>query len=410
MTHKVLILFSLIIAFNVVMSSPKRGCSDNLNKLAIANNYLGLNLYHLLVKGSSGNVFFSPLSISTAFGILYAGAKGNTAKQLRCALGYNAAKLKSSEVPLAFNRFLNIVIPQNQSPNPEYILYLANELLLAENFNVNPDYKNQVQNLFRAYIEEVDFENNSAQIVEQINNFVEKETHEKIKQLISELSKSTLFFIVNAIYFKGSWKTQFETENTKSENFYNDGSNSKAKKVPLMHLTSKFPYASDGDLQAVELPYKGYKGDNVSMIVILPKERGGLDRLEKSITPEKIQEIQKQMYATEVTVTLPKFSIEYQRTLNSDFKALGATAMFNSGSADFSGITPQKGVYVSEVVHKAVVVVNEEGSEAAAVTGVGATATAVIEPQEFTADHPFIFAIMENQYKFILFMGRVNEL
>nr|XP_042894558.1 intracellular coagulation inhibitor 1-like [Parasteatoda tepidariorum] len=178
-----------------------------------------------------------------------------------------------------------------------------------------------------------------------------------------------------------------------------------------MHLTSEFPYVAYDDLQVLELPYKG---DNISMIVLLPQDNGGLTDLEHTITSKEILAIRNEMSKSKVKVTFPKFKVEYKRTMNKDFSALGATDMFNPDLADFTAITPNDGICVSDIIHKAVVEVNEEGSEAAAATSIGVRATAAIsDPQPtplFIADHPFMFAIMDNRNNMMLFLGRVNEL
>ncbi|GBO25243.1 Serpin B4 [Araneus ventricosus] len=172
--------------------------------------------------------------------------------------------------------------------------------------------------------------------------------------------------------------------------------------VPMMHIREHFPFALFPDFKALELPYKG---GNVSMLILLPHKRDGLQALEESLTPEKLAEVQERIKPFEIPISLPKFKLEFERELSGPLQALGANQIFSAG-ADFSGMTPGRGVSVSQVLHKAVIEVNEEGSEAAAVTGVVAYGGL-----SFRADHPFLFTIVEkgSRSNMVLFMGRVNN-
>ncbi|GBM18217.1 Serpin B4 [Araneus ventricosus] len=281
-----------------VISDREDAARENLRKLALDNNEMAFNLHRRLVSGSSENVFFSPLSISTAFGMLFYGARGETAEELRETLGYERADLPNYLVHDTFNRYLR----------------------------------------------------------------------------------------------EGTWKTKFEPEKTRYEFFYNNGLESEGRRVPLMHLTSRFAYASVDNFQALELPYKG---ENVSMLILLPNERDGLQDLEESLTPERLDEVQRRLYRTKVDVSLPKFKLQFEKELSPDVQALGANQIFRNG-ADFSGMTSSRNAAVSQVVHKAVIEVNEDGSEAAAVTGISVVfISEILETPHFRADHPFLFAIVE---------------
>ncbi|GBN71045.1 Leukocyte elastase inhibitor B [Araneus ventricosus] len=175
-------------------------------------------------------------------------------------------------------------------------------------------------------------------------------------------------------------------------------------------MAEKLPFARFENFQALELPYKG---ENVSMLVLLPNQRDGLRSLVRNLTPEKLGEVQRQLYRREVDVSLPKFKLEFEEELSEEVRALGANEIFRAGSADFSGMTPSRDAFVSQVLQKAVIEVNEEGSEAAAVTGITSNRMGLIEERpEFTADHPFLFAIVErgSRSNMILFLGRVKNL
>lgn len=176
----------------------------------------------------------------------------------------------------------------------------------------------------------------------------------------------------------------------------------------MMRLLEDFNYTSTPDAQVLELPYKG---ENVSMVILLPNERDGLEDIEKRLTLENLKTIGREMNKTKVVLMLPKFKIEYSKEMSGDFQSLGASSIFSPG-ADFSGMTPSKNVFVSQILHKAVIDVNEEGSEAAAVTGIVSNRMKPLEDSttEFIIDHPFLFVIVDKRNDMILFMGRVDSL
>ncbi|GBN03816.1 Serpin B8 [Araneus ventricosus] len=392
-----------------VISAEQEEARENLRKLSLANNELAFNLHRRLASRSSDNVFFSPLSVSTAFGMLFYGTRGNTAQELREALGYEKADLPNNLVHDTFNRFLREVL-RSEDSSAGYVLNAANAVLVDKHLELLEEYRNDVQELYRAVVRDVDFSREAPRIVEEINDWVREKTNGKIENLLDELSPSTILVLLNAVYFKGTWKIEFDREETRDQIFYNHGLESEGRRVPLMHMTEKLPFARFENFQALELPYKG---ENVSMLVLLPNQRDGLRSLEQNLTPEKLGEVQRQLYRREVDVSLPKFKLEFEEELSEEVRDLGANEIFRAGSADFSGMTPSRDVFVSQVLHKAIIEVNEEGSEAAAVTGIISNRMGLIEERpEFTADHPFLFAIVEkgSRSNMILFLGRVNNL
>ncbi|GBO29683.1 Serpin B4 [Araneus ventricosus] len=390
-----------------VTSSREDVYRENIRKLTFANNELAFNLHRRLVSRSSENVFFSPLSISTIFGMLFYGTRGNTAEELRQVLGYERADLPSDLVHNTFNRYLRDVLQRGDSSDG-YVLNVANAVVVDKRVELLEEYRRNVQELYRAAVRDVDFLREAPKIVEEINGYVRKNTNGKINKLFDKLNPATILVLLNAVYFKGTWKTPFEPERTRDGIFYNNGLDSEGKRVPLMHLRSRLPYASVDNFQALELPYKG---ENVSMLILLPNQRDGLQDLEESLTPERLDEVQRRLYRTKVDVSLPKFKLQFEKELSPEVQALGANQIFRNG-ADFSGMTSSRIAAVSQVVHKAVIEVNEEGSEAAAVTGIAIVAISYQETPQFRADHPFLFAILEkgSNSNMILFLGRVNNL
>ncbi|XP_015915457.4 intracellular coagulation inhibitor 2 [Parasteatoda tepidariorum] len=345
-----------------------------------------------------------------AFGMLFHGARNNTMEVLRNALGYEAAGLNSDEVSDLFYHLLEEELPPADTKNPAYLLEIANQILIKDGLHLNEAFKEELNNLFHAPIEEVNFGKDSSEIIKSVNQWVDEKTHGKITNLLQQLDPGTALLLLNAVYFKGNWEKQFNPKVTNDQSFFNDGVEANAKPVPFMHMTDVFKYASTGDAQVIELPYEG---NNISMMVLLPKKLDGLLAVEENLTYEKIASVRKQLSKIKVVLSLPKFKVDYSRDMTGDFKAVGAGEAFDPSKANFTGIA-DAGLYVSQVIHKAAVEVNEEGSEAAA-------ATAVIMPMMarpmplppvmvFNANHPFLFAIMDNRNEMIMFAGRVNEL
>ncbi len=253
----------------------------------------------------------------------------------------------------------------------------------------------------------LDFEQPAA-ASQEINRWVEKQTADKIKDLIkpSDLDRDTRLVLTNAIYFKGDWTKPFHDRNTREEDF--TVSAQKKVKVPLMQQTAAFGYQEEETLQVLEMPYAGRE---LAMVVLLPKNADGLAELEKAISTEKLAGLLARLATGDVITFLPKFKLETSFELKPTLQALGMKLPFSG--ADFSGINSQEELEISTVIHKAYVDVNEQGTEAAAATGVVVTrAMAVRRPEPipvFRADHPFLFLIRDTRSGAILFLGRVED-
>ncbi|KAF8773434.1 putative serpin-like protein [Argiope bruennichi] len=389
-----------------VISSRNYVSRENFRKLALANNELAFNLHRKLAFGTSGNVFFSPFSVATVFGMLYYGARGETAEELREALGYERADLPDELIHSTFNHFLRSIL-HNRYLSEKFVFNTANAVLVDERFEIFEEYRRNIRELYGAVVRDVKFSREAPRIVEEINDYVREKTNGKIDKVFDELSPSNVFVLLNAVYFKAAFNTLFKQERTRYEVFYNYGLESEARRVPMMHVTSYLPYASLDEFQVLELPYSR---ENVSLLILLPNERDGIHDLEENFTPERLANVQRRLYRTTVDVSLPKFKLQFEKELSPELEALGAYRIFRTG-ADFSGITRSRNISVSEVFHKAVIEVNEEGSEADAVAEVIAEKTSlIIEKSRFRADHPFLFAIVEKSSNSILFLGRVNSL
>ena len=243
-----------------------------------------------------------------------------------------------------------------------------------------------------------------------INQWVEQQTAGKIKDLLQSgvLTPATRLVLTNAIYFKGNWQTQFDKAQTRDEDFHLSAA--QTVKAPLMNLQGRFNYFNGGTFQALEIPYES--GD-LSMIVFLPNDAGGLPALEQSLTAASAQQWLGQLRpGSKIILALPKFKMTGQFGLNGALTALGMRQAFEQGVADFSGMTGKRDLWISAAIHKVFVDVNEEGTEAAAATAIVMRSLAVTREQPpivFRADHPFIFLIRDNRSGGILFMGRVTD-
>jgi serpin B len=366
------------------------------------DNAFAVALYGRLRAGN-GNLFFSPESISTALAMAYAGARGETAAQMAKTLHFTLPPEKLHPVMGALLRELN-------TPQENYQLSVANALWAQRGSTFLGDFLKLLKTDYGAGINEVDFAGSTETARSTINQWVEQKTQDKIKDLLQpgSLRPDTRLVLTNAIYFKGNWLAQFDKAQTKDEDFHL--SPAQTKKAPLMHREGSFRYFHGGGFQILEIPYKG---NDLSMLILLPDEIGGLAALEQSMSvPNMKHWLQQLASVPKVIVTVPKFKLTQQFELGSTLGAMGMPAAF-SGNADFSGMTGKRDFSISEVIHKAYVDVNEEGTEAAAATGVTMRALAIrvpeVHPPVFRADHPFVFLIRDNRSESILFLGRVTD-
>jgi serpin B len=366
------------------------------------NNAFALNLYAELSK-EEGNLFFSPSSISTALAMTYAGARGNTATQMANTLHFT---LSQERLHPAFSELMKDLEADPQ--RSDYQLSIANALWGQTGYKFYDEFMNITKSYYDAGFKEVDFKNKTEETRQIINSWTEDKTNNKIKDLIKPgiLNNFTRLVLTNAIYFKGKWQFQFDAKNTQNSTF--TLLNGEEIQVPMMKQTKEFNYIENGMLQIIEMPYVG---DKLSMVILLPKKIDGLKQIEGSLTQGNLNNWLSNLRNREVIVSLPKFKMTSEFELNEVLKSLGMVDAFTM-QADFSGMTPDPiGLYISNVLHKAFVDVNEEGTEAAAATAVVMKLRGIMpEPKPvFRADHPFIFIIRDMQSGSILFMGRVTD-
>jgi serpin B len=366
------------------------------------NTQFALELYGKL-RDREGNLFFSPFSISTALAMTYGGARGETAAEMAKTLHFGPDQHRLHAGFAALRADLN----RGNLKKRGYEVSTANALWVQKNFGLLPDFINLTRDSYHAGLNEVDFQGATEQARETINAWVEDKTQHKIKDLLQPgiISADTRLVLTNAIYFKGFWASQFKKKATREEVFKTAAGSS--VKTPLMHQKARFNYMKGDDFQALELPYQA---KDVSMVVFLPDKVDGLAAFEKRLMEPQLKQWLGQLRSQEVQVALPRFKLTAEFNLNKTLEALGMRQAFAAGRADFSGISGSgRNLFIQAVVHKAFVDVNEEGTEAAAATGVAIALTALPQSTVFRADHPFVFLIRDNRSGSILFMGRMSR-
>ena len=354
--------------------------------------------YSEIAKDSpESNLFLSPFSISTAFSMAYEGAAGNTASEMQQVFGFISDDQKRRES-------ISDTLARLDSKNDLYKLQIANALWVKDGYQIKQDYLDTAIKYYDSTVDNVDFVTNDG--VNKINRWTSEKTQGKIKDVLAPDSTDELtrMVITNAIYFKGKWGNQFNPGNTSDKLFWLD--KDKSVTVPMMKSPADmFNYYETKDLQAIKMYYVG--GD-ISMIVLLPKDKNGLGSLEDSLNMQKLDFIRDMMTMQPLTIQMPKFEFETEYKLVDSLENLGIHDAFDENNADFQGMTDEQ-VYLDQAIHKAFVNVNEEGTEAAAITALVVRAqSGPPEPRhEFVAYHPFVFIIQENNTGEILFIGRL---
>lgn len=371
---------------------------------AVDLNAFAYDLYGRLQgmkKFDGQNIFLSPYSVSTALAMAAAGARGETAGQMADVLHLGADRQRAHE---AYRRTIEQINAAGEQG--DYQLSVANALWMQQGYEFHKQYLTLVERYYHAALRHVDYREATEQARQTINQWVEKQTRDKIKDLLpaGSLGPQVRLVLTNAIYFKGMWSLPFEPEKTE-EQVFTKLSGEKVP-VPMMRQQETFRYAETDSVQILELPYAGA---SLVMDIILPKEKTDLLQVEQSLTDAQVRKWLGQLAKREVLVTLPKFKMTVDVRMSEVLSAMGMPLAF-SGDADFSGMTGREQLCISEVYHKAFVEVNEEGTEAAAATGLVMRATAMpVQPAEFRADRPFHFMIRDAGTGTVLFMGRVMD-
>ncbi|XP_071398825.1 leukocyte elastase inhibitor-like isoform X2 [Centroberyx affinis] len=413
--------------------------------LTAANTSFSLALFKKLSENNkTGNVFYSPFSISSALAMVLLGARGNTATQMSEVLCFTKAEqprqagaeqmqmqmqmqqqVQLSRLPQYLLKVcLNVqkdqedvhvgfskLMSELNKPEAPYALSLANRLYGEKSYQFIEDFLAETKKHYNAELEAVDFKTSPETARNNINSWVEKQTQDKIKEVLVKgvVDDMTRLVLVNAIYFKGNWDKKFKEDFTQDTQFRVNKNDTKP--VKMMHQKTKFPltFIPEANCQILEMPYKG---KDLSMLIFLPNDMEddttGLEKLEKVLTYEKFVEWTRpdMMDTVEVQVALPRFKMEEKYDLKEILSSMGMVDAFDMGMSDFSGMSPANDLVLSKVVHKAFVEVNEEGTEAAAATAAVMMVRSARIPVTFKADHPFLFFIRHNPSMSVLFAGR----
>lgn len=381
------------------ISEPQAG-EDDLDALVEGNSAFAFDLYRFLAK-EEDNLFYSPYSISLALAMTYAGARGETEAQMADVLHFT---LPQEELHPAFNALDLVLASRGEEEEEGFRLHVVNALWGQKGYEFLSEFLQTLAENYGAGLRVLDFATKPEESRVTINDWVAEETEERIEDLLppGAVDPSTVLVLTNAIYFNAAWLHPFQEEQTEDGTFYLP--NGQEVTVPMMKQMESFAYGEDEGYQALELPYEG---EQLSMVILLPQE-GGFEEFEGTLDAERVEAIVQDMTRTSVNITMPKFSYEWDTSLKETLSAMGMPVAFGSG-ADFSGMTGSRGLFIDNVIHKAFVAVDEEGTEAAAATAVIMKESAPLSPVEFTADHPFIFLIRDRETGTILFVGRVMD-
>jgi len=370
------------------------------SRLVSANTAFGFKLFAEVAKQDAGkNVFISPSSVGLALAMTYNGAVGETKTAMERALEIRGMN------HLELNRAYAHLRAALESADPKVQLNIANSLWGKKGVTFNPDFIERNKQFYGAEITTLDFADPSSPAA--INSWVAQKTKGKIDKIVDQIDAQAILFLINAIYFKGTWTAEFDKAKTKEEQFTTGAG--AAKRCPMMHQSGKYRYYEGKDFQAVSLPYGGGR---VSMYIFLPAKGKSLVEFQKGLTAANWDAWMKELAETKGEIALPRFRLEYEIELNEALRTLGMGVAFDADRADFSGVVQgSQRAFIGRVKHKTFAEVNEEGTEAAAVTSVEMRATSAMRERTFRmiVDRPFFCAIRDNTTGTLLFLGSISD-
>ena len=375
---------------------------EGIKEVITANNQFAIDMYQQIngqPDQADKNVFFSPYSLSTAMAMVYAAAEGETKAQIQKTFHYPAPAILNPNSAALYNQF--------NKPNPDYKLATVNDLWMQQGLTPTKSYIDTVQRYYSGQVTALDFEGSPDPARQTINKKIAEKTKQMIPELLPKgsIKSDTAVVLTNAVYFKGDWTLPFTAERTSAQPFYN--AIGRASTVQMMQQQSYFSYYEDKHIQVVQLPYKG---DDLSMLVVLPKfnHKLAMQQLTKSLSATKIKQWRSGLVRQEVDLQLPKFKLDARYQMKTLLADMGMPKAFNNG-AEFNLYADGTPIKLDEVYHQAVVTVDEKGTEAAAAAGAVGMYVGMSYPVEFKADHPFMFMIKDNKTDAILFLGQVNK-
>lgn len=381
---------------NEVNNDPPRMLSSAEKMVISAESNFGLKLFKNLNSAEPDkNLFISPLSLSLAFGMALNGADGDTYEAIKTTLEF--AGLSEAEINESYRDLIDLLTNLD-----ELVMFnIANSIWYSETFLVEQSFLDTNTEYFDAEVQGLDFSDPDSK--NTINAWVDEKTNGLINKILeNDIPAEIVMYLINAIYFKGSWTSEFDKDLTNDESFYNYDNT--VSSVPLMHQNEDLLYLETEQFQAVDLMY----GDSLfSMTILLPKDGNDINALVSSLDENFLSG---QFYSDDVNLYLPKFELEWKKKLNDVLRAMGMDIAFSEGIADFTRINQNGDLYIDEVLHKTFIKVDEEGTEAAAVTSIGISLTSLPQTIDFRVDRPFVFLIREKHSGTILFIGKVLEL
>ena len=388
---------ALSVVVVVLVCSWARGADDTpIARVVQGNDAVAFRLYEHLAK-TDGNLVFSPFGISMALAMTAAGAEGNTLDEMRQVLAIQQADADHHAA------FSSLYEQTEQSARTSGIaLRTRNALWIADTLHVQPPFRSIVEQAYRASLFPVDFAQGAA-VAQQINAWANEATSGRLTRMVDadQFSRDTRLLLLNTVFFKGTWTHRFSRSNTRPVPFH--VTPTRSVPVPMMHQKTMAWYVAEPSVSALELPYA--RG-GFSMVLLLPARKDGLRELETSLSVEQIETLLQRLARIEVDVRIPRFAFRSDLPLNSILGAMGMRDAFTA-AADFSRISPDHGLHVSDVRHCAGIEVDEEGTTAWAGTTVQMKESLPPPLPVFLADHPFLFFILEKSSGTILFMGRV---
>ena len=375
---------------------------EGIAEVVTANNQFAIDIYQQIngqTEQVDENVFFSPYSLSTAMAMLYAAAEGETKAQIQKTFHYPTPAILNPNSAALYNQF--------NKPNPDYKLATVNDLWMQQGLTPTKSYIDTVRRYYSGQVTALDFEGSPDPARQTINKKIADKTKQMIPELLPKgsIKSDTAVVLTNAIYFKGDWTMPFTAERTSAKPFYN--AIGRASTVQMMQQQSYFDYYEDKHIQVVQLPYKG---DDLSMLVVLPKlnHKLAMQQLAKRLSATKIKQWSAGLVRQEVDLQLPKFTLDARYEMKKLLADMGMPKAFNNG-AEFNIYADSPPIKLDKVYHQAVVTVDEKGTEAAAAAGAVGMYVGMSYPVEFKADHPFMFVIKDNKTDAILFLGQVNK-
>jgi len=408
MKNRILALgfFVILTQFSLISCGSRKKTTQQENDLLknttieMRNNKFAFDLYNAISSIHDENLVISPFSISTALAMTYAGADGNTARQMARTLYFERDQENFHK---NFSEWMNAIIEKGEAKKQ---LQIANSLWPQEDYPFLDEFMNLIREYYGSAFYKVNYKDDREQIRQQINAWVEKHTNNLIKDLIQPgvLVDDTRLVLVNAIYFLSNWKIAFDEDATHNNAF--NISREKTVNVPFMYMKDDLNYTETDNFQALELEYEG---SDFSMLIVLPAENINLDEFMKNFDALAFAETMNILEKQKVQVYLPSFKVRSKFDLEKLLASMGMPDAF-SNRADFSNMTPLNDLKIDKVIHEAFIDVNEEGTEAAASTAVVIIIkSAIIDPPEniFRADRPFFYVIRENKSNSILFMGKI---